>query len=206
VSSPGEAFVEAGPGCAQVFGGTSASLSSAVPGYPSPQQSLFDAEPVGFTQSCGPQLMKVEIGRRDDSIYLYLKVHPRIEHLFYTPKKTASEVYKTGKQEKASYYFLGATYNEEFVHKVDVVRQLENKFHVGLFDYGFHLMREGRCNFSVLRTVGISKGVSICIDSLIPVEAMENWVKSLKVFVASVYKEYVSKASVSCVMNIEDIS
>lgn len=142
---------------------------------------------INFTREGGEQI-------------LYIKGDKGLENLFKTATTETSGRYYDSEGDPLVYYTLN--------DRLSMYVQKYNGFitrgaQVAIKDYGTELMRSGYANMSVLRTKGLSSGISLKVEGLILEEEMKNWINDLSYFLKFLYKTFVEKAEVKVVINME---
>lgn len=127
---------------------------------------------------------------------LYIKTIKDIEGLFKSKSIERSEKYVNNKGEFLKYY-----------KELDVLRQYTSSYTehtINISRYGTSLILDDyNYNASILRTVGISSGVTIVVDGLITDNKVQTYIKVLAEYIKYLYQNFISKSEVKAVINLE---
>ena len=74
---------------------------------------------------------------------------------------------------------------------------------ISLTDYGTDLFKNGFTNLSVLRTKGISEGITVDVEDLILDSEVKDWIQRLAYFLKFLYSNFVEKTEVKATINLE---
>lgn len=131
--------------------------------------------------------------------FLTIKVIPEIEKLFKTRETETSERYKTKDGSGLSYYKLSThldEYTNTFVQNYGRGAVLSR--------YGTDLYIDGGAvNVSILRTVGLSKGISVAVDGLIVDTDVQRWMQSFAHYIKFLHQTFIQKTEIKAVINLE---
>jgi len=122
--------------------------------------------------------------KKGKEIIVEIKVHPLIEELFKSDDIETSGRYFDENGEPLKFYSWDS-YSEDFKEELNRVCNTTNTY---MSAYGFEFARYGQFNVSILRTVGISKGITVRATGLISAELLDQWAIHLKKFVEELYK------------------
>ena len=145
----------------------------------------------------GKEILSMEIAR-GENIRVNIRVAPEIEMFFQqmsTGKKT-SDNWKFENGDSPSYYDW----------KSDGIDELANAFMSSyLNSYGNRFFDGEKANVAILRTVGISRGVSIIFDGMVTKESLEEFSSQIRSFVVQLYKQFIRKVIIRVNMSIEEL-
>ena len=128
---------------------------------------------------------------------LYIKTVPALESLFKNPKTEESEHYKDDKGKALEYYKLS-----------DILERYTSEYsqnqRVNVTRYGTTLILDGYIvNASILRTVGISKGITIVVDDLISDDLVKSYIESLAKYIKYLHQNFINKTEVKAIISLE---
>ena len=140
----------------------------------------------------------IDFNRTNGEQVLKLSVVPEIENFFKTTKTVVSEKYKdltgtgikfyaeTEKLEKYTQAYRNSPYNG-----------------VSLDEYGCSFFRDGKANFSILRSVGLSVSpVTVIVSDLISNNDIQAWSKELAQYIKFLYASLLEKTNVRISINM----
>ena len=131
---------------------------------------------------------------------LKIKVDKRIEKLFSDPNTEISKVYKNTNGEGIAYYSIG-----------NRLQKLEEKYNLSfrqgreilIREFGTDFIKGGRHNLSILRSVGISNGVEVVVDSLIMDSEIQEWSNTLSYYLKFLFLYFIENKKVIININAQ---
>lgn len=145
------------------------------------------------TENNSSKILELNVKRVENKIKLYIKVAKEIEEIFKHPPIVESDNYNNN-GEKIKYY----KYKEE-------QKLLTNNENLLLNEFGSNFIINGKFNLSIIRSVGISSGITLDIKGLISEEMLINWSKTLKDFLVKIYKQYIRVIEIEISMNVKEM-
>jgi hypothetical protein len=129
----------------------------------------------------------------------YIKTTEDIENLFTNEDIETSEMYKNAKGQKLQFYKL----SETLAKYADMYGTSSYKA-VNITRYGTQLvLSNGTYNFSLLRTKGIGKGISIIVNDLIDDSSVQSYVEELARFIKFLHQNFINKTEVKATISLE---
>lgn len=145
-------------------------------------------------------IAEVTFIRQNGKQVVNLKTAPEIEELFKNSEKVTSRVYKNSKGEPLTFYSLEERITD-FSNKYN--QQVTTGARVRLDDYGRGLMTDGYSNLSVLRTVGIGKGITFEVTGLVLDKDLKDWIYDVAYFLKFLYRHFIEKKEVHAVVMVD---
>lgn len=132
---------------------------------------------------------------------LKIKVAKELEGAFTTEEKKRSGVYKNEAGKGLQFYAMTPSLSG-FI--TTYRRNVSCPSIEGLDNYGVYMVNEsGYYNFSIIRTVGISEGITVRIDKIILNRDVETWISEFAKFLKFTYENLVGEKEISAVITIE---
>lgn len=128
----------------------------------------------------------ITLTRVDGVQVLNIKVDNKIEEFFKKSGAAISEAYKDIDGNRLSYYPL----DERTITMYRKFRETNRT--ITIEKYGYKLFSSGYPNLSVLRTVGISKGIRMSVEDLIMEDEFDTWGNAMSEFLKFLYQKYIS--------------
>jgi hypothetical protein len=151
----------------------------------------------------------INFSRENGKQVIDIKIDEDLEKLFKTESLDASNSYRDTDNEPIRFYTISETF-DQYVNKFNMTyhsmvseAQPNIPNPVTLSNYGSNLFKNGRFNFSILRTKDISRGKKIVVDDLIIDTDVNCWIEALAKFVKYLYQNFVQKLEVKAVINLE---
>lgn len=138
-------------------------------------------------------LLDLSIKREEGKVKLSIKVAEEIENLY---KQTEQK--ESGKYQLNGAGLMFYAWNNDN-RTADIMED------IALNDYGKAFVFENSFNFSVLRTVNISEGITVEITNLVSEEALVEWCKKLKEFVVKLYKNYLKPCEITVLIQTKEV-
>jgi hypothetical protein len=145
------------------------------------------------------KLLVMKITREKGKAKLYLQTDEAIENIFRKEDIHDSENYTCDKQPLRYYDLLEGEEEESYKSLMSNIRL--NSYGSN-FIIGSYSMDK---NISILRSVGISQGITIEINRLISEEMLTEWANILKDFVAKLYKNFVRPLEISVTIEKREV-
>ena len=142
------------------------------------------------------KIVSIKIKRVKGQLNLYIKTSKLLENFFKTSETATSTVYRSNGV-ALDYY--------KVMNKDSIFKQLEEKYSVVLRSYGSAFIIDNRHNYSLLRSVNISKGIKVVIDALVSRDFIEQYVRQFKEFVIKLHKDYIKNIEVEAVVTTREI-
>ena len=146
-------------------------------------------------------LLVLKVFRENKRTKLYLKVDKKIEELFQIEGTRESSYYKNDGN-PLQFYEIG-----EPCEAVATLLEYDTKNRrIKIKEYGNPLVDSyGSMNFSILRSVGSSEGISVEIHRLISEEALIEWANELKEYIVRLYKNFVRTMELTVIIEKKEV-
>jgi hypothetical protein len=147
----------------------------------------------------GVGIAHIRVARQDGQIVMHLKLCKDVENVFKNENITSSTVYRSN-GEHLKYYKFSSIDDAS-------MRDFEMRYNCHLRQYGSSLYISGLPNFSLIRSVGTSKGtgIKIKLDGILGSESIKNYIMHFKDVLKAFYKEFVSDVVVQSDLRIQEI-
>ena len=140
------------------------------------------------------------IRHSNQTLNIYLKLNKNIEEIFKSNKKETSRTYLNEKGEKHKYYNYA---NNEILNRLHTL--LLMPFPYSFKGYG-EVLDYGTYNYSILRTVGISKGINLQIrNEIYSMNFFKEYITNLRELIKNLYKEFIREVEVKTTLTIKEL-
>jgi hypothetical protein len=134
---------------------------------------------------------------------LVIKVSKEVEALFKNKLIETSENYKDSKGNGLKFYKLSDKLSE-FTDLFNRQNGNYTRTTATIQKYGTSLYLEtGELNVSILRSVGISQGLTVAVKGLIVDTDVQRWLQDFAKYVKFLYVSFVDKSEVKASINLE---
>jgi hypothetical protein len=134
------------------------------------------------------QIINITLEKNGMDILLKLKVAEEVEAFFKNASNgnTEQSNYWLDEENNGVIFYLKS---EKVAHKVPSIEVIDN--------FGSELIREGKINVALLRSVGASQGVTIKCNDLLGYEEMKVYIEQLALWTRSFYETTMRPAQIS---------
>lgn len=145
----------------------------------------------------GEEIATLKIVRKGGKLLMNLKCNKLIEDMFKNPTVKTSNVYKVGNQ-KLEFY--------ELTPIVEKVEKLAYNFQARIGNYGGYF-KDGNnyYNYSLIRTKGISDGITLEVTELVSLEILQAYCENFKKFIVDLFRNYVRDAEISTTITMKNV-
>lgn len=140
--------------------------------------------------------------REEGHQHLKIKIDEALEKAFSSKEKRTSKIY-LDKAGKGLAYYGEVPGLRDFVENFRKSASLDTPIS-GLDNYGTNMFNDsGLFNFSVVRTVGISQGITLKLDKIILDKDVERWIGQFARFLKFIYGNLVGKKEILATITLE---
>ncbi len=141
-------------------------------------------------QKNGRTILTTKLERENGEIHLFIKTNSEIEHFFNKNCDVHTSTAWTDKNDNPLQFY----------------KKNEGTVHNGFDLYGDRLLDiDGGINIALLRTVGISNGITFKFKGVWSEDQLINAMKGLKDLTKSLYSNYIKKVKINVKLEIEEL-